>query len=95
MTDSSSPSLGIFVLIATIILLAMGLRTQACTDADHTRSVLERAGYTDIQPGDFTFLKCSNSDTYATEFQARGPSGLHVSGAVCCGFFKNCTIRLD
>lgn len=67
----------------------------ACTDAPRSMRVLEDAGYTDVQLTGYDAWACSDSDNYSTGFTAKGPTGRRVSGAVCCGFTKNCTIRLE
>jgi len=59
----------------------------------HTAKVLKSAGYAEIEVGDHAWFACA--DWFATEFSAVGPSGEPTNGAVCCGVFKNCTIRID
>jgi hypothetical protein len=75
-----------------MILLALLL---GCTDPDHTKDVLMRQGYTEIRTGGYAAFSCGEGDTYATRFSAKGPTGLPVTGAVCCGLVKNCTVRVD
>lgn len=59
------------------------------------RSVLENSGYKDIKLGVTSpiFLDCGEDDTFSTSFTATNPSGQQVSGSVCCGWIKKCTIR--
>lgn len=60
------------------------------------RRILEGAGYTDIDLGGYAWFDCSEDDSLASDFTAKGPNGQIVHGAVCCGMLaKNCTIRLD
>ena len=66
----------------------------ACTDEPRSQRVLEEAGYTDITLTGYAF-SCSDSDDYATGFKAKGPTGRRTAGAVCCGVWKNCTIRTE
>ena len=66
-----------------------------CTDQNHARTVLKKAGYSEIKTGGYAVFSCSEDDAYATSFTAKGPTGYPVTGAVCCGWFKNCTVRLD
>lgn len=76
------------------ILLVCAL--SACTEPDRARSVLEGAGYTEIQMHGYDWLNCSKDDTYHDKFTAKGPTGKTVSGVVCAGlFFKGAIIRLD
>lgn len=76
-------------------LLLLVLILTACTDEPRSRRVLEEAGYTDITLTGYSHWSCSDSDTYSTGFNAKGPTGRHTSGAVCCGTMKNCTIRTN
>ena len=72
----------------TLIFLVIG-----CTSPDMTVSTLQKAGYTDIIPGKYAFYGCSEEDMYSTKFIATNPAGNRVSGVVCCGILKSCTIR--
>jgi major membrane immunogen (membrane-anchored lipoprotein) len=64
-----------------------------CTSSDRTTETLEKAGYTDIQTGGYDWFGCSEDDDFKTKFQANNPQGQMVSGTVCCGLLKGCTIR--
>lgn len=57
---------------------------------------LEAAGYTEIEITGYPVMQCSDSDSmfFNKGFRAKSPSGQIVEGAVCCGFFKGCTVRL-
>lgn len=46
-----------------------------------------------LDAGSWAPLSCSNSDTYSTGFAATNPAGQPVSGVVCCGVLKSCTVR--
>jgi hypothetical protein len=65
-----------------------------CTRADQARDALQSAGYTDIRTGGYSWFSCSKDDTFSTTFEARGPSGVPVRGAVCSGLLKGSTIRI-
>ncbi len=77
------------------ILLSVALLLVACTDEERSRRVLDQSGYTDIQITGYAWAECSDSDTYHTAFRAKGPSGKPVTGAVCCGTLKSCTVRIE
>jgi hypothetical protein len=68
-----------------------------CTvDSSHAMHVLKGQGYTDIHLGGHAWYDCSEDDSVSVNFTAKGPTGVHVEGALCCGFMaKNCTVRLD
>lgn len=69
----------------------------ACSDQDRTREVLLDQGFTNISVGGHSFFGCSDDDAYCTSFEATGPTGRQVSGAVGCGHFggKGCTVRVS
>lgn len=74
-----------------LVLLAL---TSCMTDAPRSRRVLEESGFTEIQIGGYAWSECAKGDDYHTEFSAKGPSGHAVTGAVCCGVWKSCTVRI-
>ena len=78
--------------IALLFSFALG-----CTVSDERAAhVLKAAGYTEVELGGYAWLDCSEDDSLKTSFTAKGPSGVRVEGAVCCGMLaKNCTLRLD
>lgn len=64
-------------------------------DKGRATSALQTAGYTEIDVRGLSLgLNCSDDDMYITPFKAKGPTGVAAHGHVCCGIFKNCTIRL-
>jgi hypothetical protein len=73
------------------LLALVGCRVN---DEKATR-ILQNSGYTDIQLEGYSYFGCSKDDDFTTTFYARGPNGDPVTGAVCCGWLKNCTVRLD
>lgn len=95
-----------FVIVA---LLASVLSLSACYDsqthsadpaqAPVTKSkaeqVLEANGYTEIELTGYAMFSCSDGDTFKTGFRAKSPAGQQVKGAVCSGWLKGATIRLN
>lgn len=68
----------------------------ACTDEPGARRTLEGAGYRDITITGYRFFMKGDDDWYCTGFEAIGPSGQRVTGAVTGGFWtKGKTIRMD
>jgi len=89
-----SDNTGIIATIVTVLFLAVvAVAMQSCTDADRTISTLEANGFTDIEPGDYAYFGCGQGDMFHTEFTATSANGKPVSGLVCCGWFKSCTVR--
>jgi hypothetical protein len=76
-----------------MVFLLSGL--MGCTDASTARRALDGAGYTEIRLTGYRFVGCSESDNFATGFEASGPTGKRVAGMVCSGLFKGATIRMD
>lgn len=75
------------------LLLALTL-CFGCTVSDSkAKEVLRSAGYTNIEIGEHAWFACSEGDEFASKFTATNANGQRVSGAVCCGILKNCTIR--
>lgn len=65
----------------------------SCTDEEKTRSTLEKAGFSEVETGGYSWFECGKGDSFHTKFRARNPAGEMVDGVVCCGWMKSCTIR--
>jgi rhodanese-related sulfurtransferase len=80
-----------YILLSVLIILlcSCGVNINKGT------KVLESMGYTNIKIGSYAFFGCDKNDTFASNFTATGVNGKPVSGALCSGFFKNITVRLD
>lgn len=80
---------------ALLVALLVGV-VFGCVSEDRANRVLHAAGYSDVKLGGYAWLSCAEDDKTKRKFTAKGPTGEHVDGAVCCGAFgKSCTIRLD
>lgn len=78
-----------------LLTVTLGLAVSACTSPDSAKRVLEAQGYTNIKTGGYALWACSEDDAFATKFTATSVSGNTVTGAVCSGWFKGNTIRVD
>lgn len=76
-----------------LLLISSLMFMVSCTDGDRTRQTLDDSGFTDIQIGGYDMFSCSKDDQYHTHFTAKNPHGKVVSGTVCCGILKSCTVR--
>lgn len=76
---------------ALIALAALTLI--ACTDDSRTIQTLQKQGFTEIQTTGYDMFACSDDDSYHTGFRAKNPQGQVVTGTVCCGMMKSCTVR--
>jgi hypothetical protein len=74
-------------------ILLTSLFLCSCVNPQESRRTLSNAGYSKITLGGYAMWMCGGDDTFATEFTATNPVGKRVSGAVCCGIGKGCTIR--
>jgi hypothetical protein len=76
------------------MVAAMSLALLGCeTDEDEARETLEKSGFSDISTGDSTFYGCGHGDKMGREFRAKNVAGKVVTGIVCCGQWKSCTVR--
>lgn len=85
--------------VITIVLIMFGLIVfgvvlEGGPSYTQTLQTLEKHGFTDVRPGELTWFACSESDyPGGREFLATNAQGRTVSGVVCCGVFKRCTVR--
>lgn len=82
----------IVLAIAFGILLGIAV---GCTDKKGAVDILEAEGYTDIVTTGYSNWSCSEKDQYKTGFRAKTITGATVVGTVCCGWYKDCTVRID
>lgn len=66
-----------------------------CTAPERAKKVLEDQGYTNVETTGYAWFDCGQDDAFATEFKALSPVGRPVEGAVCSGWFKGNTVRID
>lgn len=77
--------------IAKIAFAAVLL--SACTAEADTVRTLKASGYSNISTTGFEMFACGEHDNFSTGFTATNPAGQRVSGVVCCGLLKSCTVR--
>ena len=76
------------------LLLLAYLILAACTDPEEATRQLRIQNYTEITINGYKFTGCGKGDWYSTGFTAKSPSDMLVSGVVCCGLMKACTMRV-
>ncbi len=81
--------------IAALLAVCWSAVLSGCTSETEATRALTGAGYTNITMTGYRFFLCDENDTWSTGFEATGPNGNRVSGAVCSGVLKGATIRLD
>ena len=75
------------------ILALAALLLCTCTAPDNSTDTLTKMGFTNIEITGWSPFSCGEDDSFSTGFKATNPVGLPVSGVVCCGLVKNCTVR--
>lgn len=78
-----------------IALIIIAMMLAGCYSNGDATKALQESGYTEIELYGHAMWSCGKDDTFSTEFKAKSPSGTVVTGAVCSGWFKGKTIRLD
>lgn len=86
----------IFALAALCLAAPLG----GCTDPEvASRHALLGMGMSDVSVHGYEFtagFNCSESDDWARNFEALGPTGQPVSGTVCGAYIgKGATVRFD
>lgn len=74
-------------------LLVIALLCLSCTSEDRTVETVAKYGLTDVKTHGYAPFSCGEDDTFATRFSAVNSKGARVSGVVCCGVLKSCTVR--
>lgn len=77
------------------LIIAAALLSAGCTDGAAAKRALEAQGFTEIEITGIALLSCDERDSFRTGFKAKSITGVHATGAVCSGFLKGNTIRLD
>ena len=84
-----------FIFVAVMPVDEITAAITGCTDPEGAERTLAANGYTEIKLNGSDYAACGN-DWYSTRFEARSPSGTHLTGVVCKGFWqKATTIRFE
>lgn len=94
-TDVVLATIGLFIVAIFVFIYVMALLPSSEEAKQHARGLLQKTGYEDIQIEDVGYFSCGEGDvpSESAAFRALTHDGMRVEGAVCCGWFKNCTIR--
>lgn len=76
-----------------LAVTAAALLSGCFTGDDEARDTLTKAGYSAVEVGSLVPFACGEHDKVGVRFTATNPAGLRVSGVVCCGILKGCTVR--
>lgn len=80
--------------VVAAVAMAATLAMSGCeVSAGDARRALEASGFDDIELTGYAWFACGADDEYASSFRALDARGRKVSGVVCCGIWKSCTVR--
>lgn len=65
----------------------------ACTDEAGSAKALFALGINNVTYTGYQLFGCGQDDTFHTGFSGINAQGALVTGVVCCGWLKNCTVR--
>lgn len=93
-----SKFVGIVMLILSIMLLSSAGCQVSQSDAE---DVLGDEGFHDVVVEDWAPFSCSDDDTFKSHFRAKrnvvnaddSVTGREVHGTICCGWWKDCSVR--
>lgn len=77
-----------------IVLLVVLLPGCAAPEDDAMRA-LRATSLQDVRLGGYPFWGCGRDDGFNSSFTAKDRDGRPLSGAVCCGMWKGCTVRFQ
>jgi hypothetical protein len=85
----------VWVLIVGIALIIFFIFSAPffCIEPELSKRVLRQSGYTNIEIKGYGWFSCGK-DLFSTKYRAISPAGLETKGSVCCGIFKDCTVRI-
>ena len=92
MTNSQAVAGSWAVTIAVVVLMCLGPLGVYDKPRASIQS-LQSAGYSKVVLGNHAFMQCAGEDISALYFSAKNADGTKVTGVVCCGIFKACTVR--
>lgn len=89
------------LILSVIVCAFMGLFAGCEPSHEEAMSVLESEGLHDIRLLGWKTFACSDDDDFNVEFAAKRtmldreghPTEIDVSGVLCCGLMKSCTVR--
>jgi len=96
MTTEEKLSVGLPVCLLTLPIAFFVCGTQGAgpfVDASEARRVLNSSGYSKVNITGYRPLSCGQDDLSSTGFEATNATGQRVTGVVCCGILKGCTVR--
>ncbi len=91
---NSTSWFGIFIILAiAMIFFIVAIGGGFSVSTERVQKVFDAYGFTNAKVGDRSWFGCGNDYTYSHEFTAVSPRGVEVSGTICCGISKGCTLK--
>jgi hypothetical protein len=81
-----------YAVVGLVLSLLFAFSSGGFTSEGDTVKTLTSSSYTDVKTWGYAWMACGE-DRFATKFVVKNQQGQQVSGAVCCGFIKSCTVR--
>lgn len=81
---------GIVLIIGLFVAIYVAALNGLKEDAE--QAVLS-SGNTNVSIGSRSFFACGKDDSVGWYFTATNAQDKSISGTVCCGFWKGCTVR--
>lgn len=78
--------------VVAVAVLGLGVMGFGTTQ-NQTVKAAEAAGMVNVIPGNIDLFACGEEDLPGRKFVATNPVGKQISGIVCCGAMKACTVR--
>jgi hypothetical protein len=83
----------VVAVVAAVAAVASGSLLGCEVSDGDARRALEASGFDDITLTGYAWFACGKDDAFASSFRAVNARGAEVSGVVCCGLWKSCTVR--
>lgn len=82
------------LILGALVAVLYGSFPLWATDEDSATRALQAQSFTAIEFDGYRYFDCGH-DIYSTAFSATNATGRVITGVVCCGLLKSCTVRTD
>lgn len=82
-----------WIAVLSLLPLSCMAMEHGCGAGSEGIEAVEKSGFRDVQLDGRAWMACSQHDSFTSHFTATNAQGQRVSGVVCCGFLKSCTVR--
>ena len=85
--------IGIFLVAAIPFAIPFASCAGACDHIDQSKAALDSAGVSGATITGHSLMGCGKEDMSSVNFKGTNANGKPVTGVVCCGLWKSCTVR--